>query len=368
MQIPSSWKKRLAKLAQNSLAHPGLLWLPMALLAATPAPALPHGPALPAAFAPTTTACHFTTGPLAGTTGDYASPHDLKIGAPCENQHGSRGTVVALRHHESKDHPPPPEMPVIHAPAPTAPAPAAPAPGAPHPAPTAAPAAPTAGPPAPIQEAPTASQPHPSPSAAYANLTDSQIDQEFDQIVKRAGNGAIQYNVPPSMTVGQPVTVQVEVYGANAQPQSAQDFQPTGSGNLKVTPLMQLDLSAPNSPGVFKFDPDPVQSGQQMVPDDGKVDWVWTVTPLQARQLPESLQIDAYMVLNEKLPDGQAVTRQIKSYTVQVPVQSQSVMQHVSSFIANNWTTLLSYIVPSGGLFGLIAWLRSRKKTKVDAA
>jgi len=356
MQIPPSRKKRLARLAQNPLAHLGLLWLPIALLAASPSPAL----ALHAAFAPTSTACHFTTGPLAGTTGDYVSPHDLKLGALCEDQRGSRGTVVALKHHESKDHAPPPEMPVIHAPAPTTPAPGAPAPGSPHPAPT-------AGPPAPIQEAPTPPH-HPTPSTAYANLTDSQIDQEFDQIVKRSGNGAIQYNVPPSMTLGQPVTVQVEVYGANAQPQSTKDFQATGSGNLKVTPLMQLDLSAPNSPGVFKFDPDPVQSGQQMVPDDGKVDWVWTVTPLQARQQPESLQIDAYMVLNEKLPDGQAVTRQVKSYTVQVPVQSQSVLQRVSTFIASNWTTLLSYLVPSGGLFGLIAWLRSRKKAKSDSA
>jgi hypothetical protein len=338
-----------------TLTHCGLVLvlfvLPaVALPALGPARPLPHQPALLAAFAPTRTACHFTTGPLAGTTGDYVSPSDQKIGSACDDGKGSRGTVVPLNVPMDREH--------------AAPAPEHPAQPQPPPAQAAPPAPPPlSGAPAPIPQ-PPAPEPHPGPSTAYANLTDSQIQQEFDQIVKRAGNGAIQYNVPPAMTEGQPVTVQAEIYGVNAQPQSMKDFQATGSGNLKVTPLMEVDLSAPNSPGMFKIDPDPVQTGQQLVPDDGKFTWVWTVTPLQAAQQPGSLEIDAYMVLNDKLPDGQAITRQIKSYSVQVPVKPRSPIQTVLNFLANNWIPLLSFIVPSGVGLTWIAGILGKKKAK----
>jgi hypothetical protein len=298
-----------------------------------------------AAYAPTRTACHFTSGPLAGTTGEYDAPNDLEIGAPCDDGKGNRGTVVAL-HIGGAAH-------KIERPAQPQPSPSVATPTAP-----AVPAQQL-----PAQKAPIAAAPHPDASTVYADLTDAQIQQEFDRIVKQAGNGAIRYNVPPEMTVGQPVTVQVEVSGAEA-PQSASDLQATGSGNLKVTPLMEVDLSAPNSPGMFTIVSDPVQTGQQLVPDNGKADWVWTVTPLEAGQQPGSLEIDAYMVLNAKLPDGQAVTRQITSYTVQVPVKAQSALQAVLSFLGKNWSTLLGFILPSGAGVTFLVWFLSKKKPK----
>jgi hypothetical protein len=215
----------------------------------------------------------------------------------------------------------------------------------------------------PVQQQPIVNGASPDASTAYANLTDAQIQQEFDQIVQQASNGAIRYNVPPNMTVGQPMTVQVEVSGSNAS-QSPGNFPATGSGNLKVTPLMEVDLSAPNSPGMFQIVPDSVQTGQQMVPDNGKADWVWTVTPLEGGQQPASLQIDAYMVLNAKLPDGRAVTRQITSYTVQVPIKTQSALQAVLSFLGKNWSTLLGFLVPSGAGLTFILWFVARKKPK----
>jgi hypothetical protein len=330
MRSDFTGKTRLGRLAAYGRAPALLLGLALPLFA--PASAMPraHEAVLLAAFPPTRTACHFTTGPLAGTTGAYASPADEKIGAPCDDGRGSRGTVVERpiggaprridRHTQPQPTPaqPPRPTPVVPTPVqrppiqsqPIQPQPVQSQPIQPQPVqsqpiqqqPTQQPIQ------QPVQQQPIVNGASPDASTAYANLTDAQIQQEFDQIVQQASNGAIRYNVPPNMTVGQPMTVQVEVSGSNAS-QSPGNFPATGSGNLKVTPLMEVDLSAPNSPGMFQIVPDSVQTGQQMVPDNGKADWVWTVTPLEGGQQPASLQIDAYMVLNAKLPDGRAVTR-----------------------------------------------------------
>jgi hypothetical protein len=368
-------KSRSRRLPACSLAPALLLCLtsPLSAVSATTAfsrQAKSHAAlqdAFLAAYIPTRTECHFTSGPLAGTIGEYDAAVDEKIGAPCDDGRGSRGTVVAQKPPERAgggprqiDRHTQPQPTPGQAPRPT---PVVPTPVQKQPI-----QQPIRQP---IQQQPIVNGAHPDASAAYANLTDAQMDQEFDQIVQQASNGAIRYNVPPAMTVGQPVTVQVEVSGANAS-QSPGNFQATGSGNLKVTPLMEVDLSAPSSPGMFQIVPDPVQSGQQMVPDNGKTDWVWTVTPLEGGQQPGSLQIDAYMVLNAKLPDGQAVTRQITSYTVQVPIKTQSALQGVLSFLGKNWSTLLGFILPSGaGVMFLLRFLarnKPKRKAKVHSA
>lgn len=321
-------------------------------------PALPSAVSLNAAFAPTETACRFTSGPLAGTTGEYKAAHDLKIGAPCEDGKGSKGVVV-LR--ASTQEQPAYEVYIPKpVPAPSAGHAASPAPVQ---APSAAPAA-VAQPPS-VQPAAGAA-PHDSGSA-YANLTDSQLQQEVDKVIKRAKNGAIRDNVPPAMTVGQPVTVMVEIEGATSQPQSADGFQPAGNGSLKVTPLMEVDLDQRENPGAFKIDPDAVETGQQLVPDDGKVDWVWTVTPLKSGPQMK-LDIDAYMVLNAKLPSGQAYSQSVLSKAVIVPVQSQSIAQSVSSFLTNNWATLLNFVLPSGVGLAALTWFLSRRKAKANSA
>jgi hypothetical protein len=380
-------ESRLRSLAACGLALALLLCLASPLPAVSAATAFSPQPqshavlgaAFLAAYVPTRTACYFNSGPLAGTIGEYDAPEDEKVGAPCEDGRGSRGTVVGEKPPEragGKPRPidrhnlPQPDSAQSPRPTPVVPTPVQKSPSQQQQNQPQAIQQPTGqqqqGQQQQGQPQPIGNGAHPDASAAYANLTDAQIQQEFDQIVQQASNGAIRYNVPPAMTVGQPVTVQVEVSGANAS-QSPGNFQATGSGNLKVTPLMEVDLSAPGSPGMFTIVPDPVQSGQQMVPDNGKTDWVWTVTPLQGGQQPGSLQIDAYMVLNAKLPDGQAVTRQITSYTVQVPIKTQSALQAVLSFLGKNWSTLLGYILPSGAGVMFILWYLARNKPKRKA-
>ncbi len=200
-----------------------------------------------------------------------------------------------------------------------------------------------------------------SPSNSI-DLDQSHEQQAFQQILKRAKTGGIQYYIPPNMTVGTQASVDVEIYGANASAELKKQFQATGSGTLKVITPMLVELSQPDNPGAFKIVPDSTKSGDQFLPDDGKADWVWSVTPLQAG--PKKLRIDAYMVLNAKLPDGQPMMREVQSYTVQVPVKVRPRLQTVGDFFATNWDKLLGYILPSGAGVIFILWLISRRKGK----
>lgn len=192
------------------------------------------------------------------------------------------------------------------------------------------------------------------------DLDESREQQAFDQIVKQAKTGGIQYHIPPDMTVGTPVSVTVEIYGTNASPDLKKEFQATGSGTLKVITPMLVQLSQPDNPGAFKIEADTTKSGDQFLPDYGKADWIWEVTPLQGGQ--KKLKIDAYMVLNAKLPNGQPMMREVRSYTVQVPVKVKPRLQAVGEFFATNWDKLLGYVLPSGAVVFFLIWLFSRKK------
>src|ERR1700733_3428646 len=94
-------KSRSRRLPACSLAPALLLCLtsPLSAVSATTAfsrQAKSHAAlqdAFLAAYIPTRTECHFTSGPLAGTIGEHDAAVDEKIGAPCEDGHGSRGTI-----------------------------------------------------------------------------------------------------------------------------------------------------------------------------------------------------------------------------------------------------------------------------------
>jgi hypothetical protein len=206
----------------------------------------------------------------------------------------------------------------------------------------------------------------PDPDSVSPNnnldLDESREQQAFQQIVKQAKTGGIQYYVPPTMTVNTPTSVTVEIYGANANPELQKEFQATGSGTLKVITPMVVLLTQPDNPGGFQIEPDPVQSGDQFLPEDGKADWIWKVTPLQGG--PKKLRIDAYMVLNAKLPNGQPMMREVQSYTVQVPVKVEPRLQAVAEFFEGNWDKLLVYVLPSGAVVLFLGWLLLGRKEK----
>ncbi len=214
---------------------------------------------------------------------------------------------------------------------------------------------------------PGSTSPGRAPAGAAASnnaldLDESREQQAFQQIVKQAKTGGIQYYVPPTMTVGTPASVTVEIYGANANPELQKKFQATGSGTLKVITPMLVLLTQPDNPGGFQIEPDPVQSGDQFLPDDGKTDWIWKVTPLQGG--PKKLRIDAYMVLNAKLPNGQPMMRVVQSYTVHVPVKVKPRLQAMAEFFERNWDKLLVYVLPSGAVVLFLGWLFVGRKEK----
>ena len=196
-------------------------------------------------------------------------------------------------------------------------------------------------------------------SGADGDLDEANEQRMFDDIVNRAETGAIQYHVPPTMVVNEEVSVEVDIYGAK----TAEAV--TGQEKLKVITPMLVLLTAPDNPQAFKIEPDPVKSGDEYLPADGKAQWVWAVTPLQGGKEAKKLKIDAYMVANAKLPSGQPMTRLIHSYTVQVPVQV-SYFVVVSDFVRENWDKLLGYILPSGAGVGLIIWLLSRRNKRAS--
>jgi hypothetical protein len=202
---------------------------------------------------------------------------------------------------------------------------------------------------------------HHSGTAVSAHDLDQAVEQrEYEAVVKTSKTGGIQYYVPSRMVVGKPISVQVEIDGANCSSELRKEFQATGGGTLKVITPMQVQLSAPDNPEAFTIQPDPVKSGNLFLPDDGKALWVWTIIPLQGGSEPKKLKIDAYMVFNAKLPSGQPITRLIWSYTAQVPVQVET-MRIVSDFIRQNWDKLLALLVPSGAGAALVVWLLSRR-------
>jgi hypothetical protein len=245
--------------------------------------------------------------------------------------------------------PPPPDQPILVAVETPAAHPAPAAPAAPAPIPTPVPT-PVLG-----AESPKNS----AASGADGDLDEANEQRMFDDIVSRAETGAIQYHVPPTMVVNEEVSVAVDIYGAKTTEAA------TGKEKLKVITPMLVLLTAPDNPQAFKIEPDPVKSGDEYLPADGKAQWVWAVTPLQGGKEPKKLKIDAYMVANAKLPSGQPMTRLIHSYTVQVPVQV-TYWIIVSDFVRENWDKLLGYILPSGAGVGLIIWLISRRNKRVS--
>jgi hypothetical protein len=177
----------------------------------------------------------------------------------------------------------------------------------------------------------------------------------------------MQWNVPKKMTVGHPVSVQVDLYGAHASPELEKEFSATGSATLQVISPMLVQLSQTDNPGAFKIEPDPVKKDLQSLPENGSTLWIWTVTPLEDG--PKKLRIDAYMVPNVKGQTDSQKNRCIRSATQDVQVQVEPFGARAADFLEKNWTTLLAYLVPSGGAItlALIAWVRSSNKKRNEA-
>jgi hypothetical protein len=309
------------------------------------------------------TLCEFFSGPRSGTRGNAfpAQP----IGAPCHDDAGNRGvTVSPVKMFQGPPHdqglPAPPQHAAL--------------PGSPHVG--------KAAPQQPVQQgqpdlpkkyaaknhqtaaSADGAPPHAGDTGDVDDLDAGREQSILSSMEQEAKNGKMVYDVPTRMTVGEAMTVKVDLLGSNADPGSVK-FTPTGAADLKISPLMEVTLSEPENPDAFTIVADPMQSGSQIVQVDGKAEWAWKVVPNQGGKLPKVLQIDAYMMLNEQQPGAQIFhSEPIRSATVSVPVSVKGFWSRAGDFLQKNWATLAGYVLPSGAGAALFVFLFNRRKSK----
>jgi hypothetical protein len=185
-----------------------------------------------------------------------------------------------------------------------------------------------------------------------------QFDQFlYQSAIREAKKGSLLFSVPPEMTVKEPETILVHIYGPDVSEKQKQEFKATGSGTtLLITPML-VTLSQPDNPGSFKIEEDPKEAGNQFIPSNSFAEWSWTVTPLKPAEVNRKLKITAYMVFNQKLPSGSPMQVQISSYTATVTVKVQPRWDRITDWLSENWEKVLKYVIPAGTGSAIILWL-----------
>jgi hypothetical protein len=245
----------------------------------------------------------------------------------------------------------PPKSPVKSTPAPK-PQPVQPAPGpaAPHP---------VAGPPieSPAHQGIAATPAHHHAAvhpAAPATPSDSYaLGDEIEAWKNSLLSGAIEYRVPTTMIAQQASTVTVVIHGfQDTQSRTLPDA--TGTGTLKVSSQMKVELLAPLNPGEFTLatqDTQPIQ----FVPNDGFATWIWNVTPTD-RADNQQLQIRVSLVYQGASGDTEQIIEE-KIFPVSVNVQKLSVTVEQSFW--KDPIAWFRYMLPGGAGWAALAALAS---------
>jgi hypothetical protein len=132
---------------------------------------------------------------------------------------------------------------------------------------------------------------------------------------------------------------------------------------------MLVTLTQPDNPSSFKIDPDSKEQGDQFLPDDSDAEWSWTVTPLKPADAKRNLSINAYLIFDEKLPDGTPMQARIGSYTAIVTIKIQPRWERFKDWMSENWKDVLKYLIPTGAGSAIIVWLIAKlagKPTKPE--
>jgi hypothetical protein len=208
----------------------------------------------------------------------------------------------------------------------------------------------------------------PTEETSSLDISETQVQNEYQNAVERAKSGKIDYQVPNPMSVGNAQSVIVRIYGPNASQQQQAAFPSTGRGTLKVVTSMVVALTEPDNPSAFEIKAeDDSHQGIQFVPVDGYAEWDWVVTPLEGGTEPRKLHITADMVFDAKLPNGTPVRTEIASYDAAVQVRVKPRLEAFADWWSENWKDILKYLIPTGSGSLLVIWLLSRgwkKKAK----
>ncbi len=201
----------------------------------------------------------------------------------------------------------------------------------------------------------------PAPPPATGGNAYQQAEQVL-QWKKELKNGKIDYLIPVQMKLHETTVVKVVVHGyADA---AAASMAGATTGTLKVSPRMQVQLSAENNPDEFEIDP---KVGQiQFVPIDGSTTWMWNVTPKQPAE-NQTLTIRALLVYPD---NGQQIEQEITSYTATVSVRVQGFWASLREAFWNDPSAAIKYVLPGGAGFtalaGLIVWWWKRRHPSED--
>lgn len=203
------------------------------------------------------------------------------------------------------------------------------------------------------EAAPVPVPPPPAPEGANVYQQAEQVQQWKNQLK----NGKIEYLVPSQMKLHDTAVVKVVVHGIADT--AAKSMAGATTGTLKVSPRMQVQLSAEDNPDEFEIDP---KVGEiQFVPIDGSATWMWQVTPKQPAE-NQTLTIRALLVYPDK---GEQIEQEITSYTAKISVSVPGFWASLQEAFWNDPGVAMKYVLPGGAGFtaiaGLVVWLWKRR-------
>lgn len=202
--------------------------------------------------------------------------------------------------------------------------------------------------------------PPPQPAA------ESSLQQQIQSWYQHLGLGTIQYGIPSTMYWKEPATVTVEIAGPKGASNDLKSA--TGSGQLKVSDFMKVELSCPDDPDEFTIVPDPSTKPVQFIAFDGSNRWSWTVAPRYTTSKSESLVITAWVLYSQ----DDTVSQPILSYRTGVRIHVPGFGESLKKLVEGDPEYWLRYGLPGGGGFifvaGCLAWvLRKRSQRKKRA-
>ena len=198
------------------------------------------------------------------------------------------------------------------------------------------------------------------PARAPASIGDRDVYREAEKVQQwknQLKNGKIDYLIPSQMKLHDTAVVKVVVHGIADT--AAKSMPGATTDTLKVSPRMQVQLSAEENPDEFEIDP---KVGQiQFVPIDGSATWMWKVTPKQPAE-NQTLTIRALLVYPDK---GEQTEQEITSYTARVTVSVPGFWASLQEAFWDDPAAAMKYVLPGGAGFtaiaGLVVWLWKRR-------
>jgi hypothetical protein len=130
--------------------------------------------------------------------------------------------------------------------------------------------------------------------------------------------------------------------------------------------VMDVELRA-ETPGAFTITPSDDQ--RKSVDAGGHAEWHWTVTPLKAgaqKLLLHSMRIRTLANGRELPPTDDDTT--VAQINVTVLPWWQRIGPATGKLLADNWKSILAFLLPGGGGAVLLAWWQKRKQKKGAAA